>query len=141
MNKESTFFIWSRKNEIAHKNQIVNVIKSQSQKQITFNIMILILQYFFFNNLDIFCSILGYLYMNPIEISRFLGWFMSCNTTFNIISVILYCGGQFYCWRKPEYPEKITNLSQVTDKLCHIMLYRLNGIRTHNISGDNTLDA
>jgi hypothetical protein len=52
----------------------------------------------------------------------------------------LYRGGQIYWLRKPECPEKTNDLSQVIDKLYHIILYRVhlatNGVRTYNFRGD-----
>jgi hypothetical protein len=52
----------------------------------------------------------------------------------------LYCDGQFYCWRKTEDLVNIIDLSQVTDRLYHIMLYWVHlatsRSRTHNVSGD-----
>ena len=63
-----------------------------------------------------------------------LWWLMTFSTIYQ-----LYRGGQFYCWRKPEYPVKtkpVVSHWQTLSRNVVSSTPRLRRIRTHNVSGD-----
>jgi hypothetical protein len=70
--------------------------------------------------------------------SHLIGWFclfMECSATFNYISVISL--RLVLLVEEPEYPEKTTDLSQITDKLIHNVVHlAMNVVRAHNFSRD-----
>ena len=87
-----------------------------------------------------YCWLIGHMVITfSLSYQQWLG--LWCLTPVSVSTIFqLYHGSRFYWWRKPEYQEKPTDLSQVTDKLDHIMFYQIHlamsGIWIHNFSGD-----
>ena len=63
-------------------------------------------------------TLLSFLYINTLP-WKSMAMVIVLGATFNNI----YSGSQFYWWMKTEYPEKTTDLSQITDKFYYIKVY------------------
>ena len=117
---------------VRHKINIVNIKKWRETKK---NISIFLTKCFFpfFCYLYLFVYLRDekqgqrlhyYLYTFLLEIEGKLWYRRKCLTPLSTIFQ-LHRGIQFYWWRKPDSPVKITDLPKVTDKLYHIMLYQV----------------
>jgi hypothetical protein len=79
--------------------------------------------------------------LNKLLLCKLKSWLATCIYYSNSIrkEMLLRISGQSW-WKKPEYPEKNTNLLQVSEKIYHIILYRVHlvicWIRTQKCNGD-----
>ena len=80
------------------------------------------------------CSLYRHYCKSCQRMTRVRVRFKVFNATFNNISAILWWSVLLWSLRKPKYPEKTSDLQQVTDKMYHV-----SGIRTDNFIGDRHL--
>ena len=95
---------------------------------------------------QIYLIVLDFLFRKCRQVYVYLIYYQAVHVWLSYLTSLsiifqLYRGGQLHWRRKPEYPEKITDLSQVTDKLLShnvsgSQYTSSGGIHIHNASGD-----
>ena len=114
---------WTNSNFGYFSNDCTSEFPGSCQRQARFNylkqlVSILFCLCGFFSNVCIMC-----IFVINNEINNKESGFWCLTQLSTIFQLYRLC--KFYLWRKPEFPEKTIDLSNVTGNLWHIMLYRV----------------